>query len=47
MSSGNLNDLSIEELNKILKEEYEKNKKIKKRNENQKRMVMKSIIKNV
>ena len=30
MSSGNLNDLSEEELNKILKEEYEQNKKIKK-----------------
>ena len=30
MSSVNLNDLSQEELNKILKEEYEKNKKLKK-----------------
>ena len=30
MSSVNLNNLSQEELNKILKEEYEKNKKIKK-----------------
>ena len=30
MSSENLNDLSQEELNKILKEEYENNKKIKK-----------------
>ena len=31
MSSENLNNLSQEELNKILEEEYEKNKKIKKR----------------
>ena len=29
MSSVNLNNLSQEELNKILKEEYEKNKKLK------------------
>ena len=31
MSSENLNNLSQEELNKILKEEYEKNEKLKKR----------------
>ena len=31
MSSVNLNNLSQEELNKILKEEYEKNKKLKER----------------
>ena len=30
MSSVNLNNLSQEDLNKILKEEYEKNKKLKK-----------------
>ena len=30
MSSVNLNNLSQDELNKILKEEYEKNKKLKK-----------------
>ena len=32
MSSVNLENLSQEELNKILKEEYEKNKKLKKQN---------------
>ena len=31
MSSVNLNNLSQDELNKILKEEYEKNKKLKRR----------------
>ena len=31
MSSVNLNNLSQDELNKLLKEEYEKNKKLKRR----------------
>ena len=44
MSSVNLNNLSQDELNKILKEEYEKNKKIKKKEMKNKKIKKKKTI---
>ena len=45
MSSVNLKNLSQDELNKILKEEYEKNRKLKKERKLQKQKVVSSEIK--